>query len=404
MTKYRLSNSVVIVNTIDYGVEATPFQYQSGYYIISDNVRNKEFLINETVKYFIDKFSLPRTMSDVLKEIALDVKGDIKAIKSICSHFLQFLCRRHIVVPENSVEQIELDEPIFKTGDSIDGLTILDIISRKKHLDIYLVIDDRTNSTYVIKCLNKNKIGNEEKYADELYDLKYEFNMLQKIKHISSVCQVYELNENKNENAYILMEHVKGKSLSRFLKQTEGLTEFHCYSIIRNILNAFSLLHQNKLVHGDIHPSNIMVNEDLSIKIIDLGLSIDVSVESNEVLRIGGVIYYMPPERINISSKNKFSKEASHFSDVYQLGLILYYVLYREEPFKGFIWEELSSNIKKSKADYPCLSFLGLPVNVELIKIIEKCLNKRPQKRYATATEILEDFEKVPFYQECLLY
>jgi serine/threonine-protein kinase len=137
-----------------------------------------------------------------------------------------------------------------------------------------------------------------------------------------------------------------------------------------------------------------MVGEDNSIKIIDLGLSRTTEIDKNEVLKHGGVTFYMPPERINISSVKKFSKEPDLFSDVYQLGLIMYLVLYNTTPFDGFIWEDLAHNIKEQEIIHPALSSHGFSVMPELKNIIDKCTAKQPSERYKDATAILEDLKK----------
>jgi serine/threonine-protein kinase len=160
------------------------------------------------------------------------------------------------------------------------------------------------------------------------------------------------------------------------------------------VLQTFAGLHESKLIHGDIHPANIMVREDNSIKVIDLGLSLPVDVDRMEVVKFGGVIYYMPPERINISSVNKFSKEPDFYSDVYQIGLILYLILYQQDPFNGFIWEELSKSIKGNKILFPELSCQGFKVPGPLIKIIRKCTIKTRSRRYPSAAAVLEDFQR----------
>lgn len=218
--------------------------------------------------------------------------------------------------------------------------------------------------------------------------------MLQKARNIPGICQAFELQDDEEKDAYIRLEYIAGQPLGRFLKQQEHLGLEASLSLMRRIVKAFAGLHACQVIHGDIHPSNILVNEDQTIKVIDLGLSLPQVSEPNELIRFGGVIYYMPPERINISSTNKFSRKPDFYSDVYQIGLILYYVLYRQEPFEGFIWEELSANIKKNKIDFPARSFQGFPVPKELIRIIRKCTAKIPAKRYAAA-DLLVDLQKL---------
>jgi serine/threonine protein kinase len=105
----------------------------------------------------------------------------------------------------------------------------------------------------------------------------------------------------------------------------------------------------------------------------------------------------MPPERINTTSIKKYLKEPDLYSDVYQIGLLMYLVLYNTLPFDGFIWEELATNIKEANAVFADVSFLNVPVPEKLILILQKCLQKIPYERYKDAAEILADFKKLVF-------
>jgi serine/threonine-protein kinase len=97
------------------------------------------------------------------------------------------------------------------------------------------------------------------------------------------------------QHPYIILEYINGNSLHRFLKETHLLTKTICFRIIKDILQAFSSLHKKKLIHGDIHSSNILITEDSSVKIIDMGLTVNVEeIEKNELVKFGGVIFYMP--------------------------------------------------------------------------------------------------------------
>jgi serine/threonine-protein kinase len=207
---------------------------------------------------------------------------------------------------------------------------------------------------------------------------------------------VYGFKRNKHY-AYIILEFIDGKSLFNYINEQKLLTKENCLQIIEAIINGFSLLHKIQLIHGDIHSSNILVLEDKTIKVIDVGLSINLQADKKQVLKFGGVNHYMPPERINISSSNKFISEPDLYSDVYQIGLLVYLILYNTLPFNGFIWEELATNIKEKEAEYKESSFLNFSVSPGLITIIKKCLNKNPFNRYANAGEVLADFKKLNF-------
>jgi tRNA A-37 threonylcarbamoyl transferase component Bud32 len=395
MIKYRLSKGVHISIAAETAYTDVPADLLNDRYILTDEMGDRKFLINYTVKYFIDKFSIPKTQNEVIEEIAKDINSNIEVIKKNCSSFFKFLCKRKIIVPEDWTEHNVSKQTLFKEGDKIDDLHITEIIANKQTMDIYLANDKTTNTNYVIKLLNPQKTINSKEYEEELNDLQHEYEMLQRIKDIPSICQAHAFNKKDDRSAYIILEHINGKPLPRFLRQSQNLNDADCFSIISKTLKAFSLLHKKRLIHGDIHPSNIMVGEGKSTKIIDFGLSVDLNVENDEVPRMGGVLYYMPPERIRISSNNKFTKEPNFQSDVYQLGLIIYYTLYRTEPFTGFIWEQLAKSIKEGEIVYPPLSYLNTIVSEEVISIMKKCLNIKPHKRYSNAKEILEDFIKV---------
>lgn len=395
MVKYKLSKNVNIANIEN--EDDTPAEFKDGYYILIDENRNRDFLINETIKLFLDKFSVAKTEAGILKELEAETQNVSKEMEETCSAFFQFLCKKKILVPEDDEEIPANKKPLYKQGDFINNLYVLELLSNKRNVDIYKACDKTTGTTCVIKLLNRDKIGKDHVYQKELSNIEREYNLLQKVKHITSLSKAYTFNKDQDNFAYITLEYISGRPLSHFLNEPETLTKADCFGLIREILTAFSLLHQTNIIHGDIHPSNILVTEDKTVKIIDLGLSRNVNVEINELVKFGGITFYMPPERINTTSVKKYLKEPDLFSDVYQIGVIIYLILYNTTPFKGFIWEELSNNIKTTDAVFPEVSFLQYPVPLQLMDIVKKCISKNPSKRYADATEILADYFKYDF-------
>jgi hypothetical protein len=91
MVKYRLSNNVAIIPKDNIYMDTSQEDRQA-HYVLSDKMSNRGFLINETVKYFIDKFSYPKTLFGVLEEIALDIQRDIKKIEKERFAFFRFVC------------------------------------------------------------------------------------------------------------------------------------------------------------------------------------------------------------------------------------------------------------------------------------------------------------------------
>ncbi|MEJ7738506.1 MAG: serine/threonine-protein kinase [Chitinophagaceae bacterium] len=395
--KYTLSRNITIADTNDFFEGDAPEKYSHGYYILSDERQETDFLINGTIKYFLDKFFIPKTQQEVLQEIEAEVNSDASVFEQTCNTFLKYLIKKNFLVAENTEEPLLSKETLFREGDIIDNYSVLRILSNKSNIDIYLVVDTRNQYNYVLKLLNKNKVSNEHHYQKELKQLEREYEMLYDVKEIPSISHVYGFNKEKELYAYITLEYINGKSLSRYIDEQEPLTKEDCLQIIQGIIYGFSLLHDCKLIHGDIHASNILVLKDKTIKIIDVELSRKVQVENEQVLKFGGVYHYMPPDRINNTTSKKFTTQPDLYSDVYQIGLLIYLILYNTLPFEGFIWEELAFNIKEAEAQYHEESFLNYPVPIPLIAIVKKCLNKKPLDRYANAGEILEEYKNYVF-------
>jgi serine/threonine-protein kinase len=396
MEKFKLSTHISILDPKDDDEDVIPQKFSEGYFILYDEDRDKEFLINSTIKYYLDKFSpTPATQEEVLQQVKSDLKTDNGDLEKICSDFFGFLVKKKILVPEELEEQADIQQILLKAGDILDNYIIDDVIADKHNLDIYLATNNATDDKAVIKLLSTQKVSDPVAYKQELTHLQREHALLQKVNDVPAINHAIDFKIKDGEFAYIALEYINGKNLSRFFKADPILTEEDCLHLITKSVEAFSFLHECNLIHGDIHPSNIMVCEDNTIKIIDLGLSRPTEIEKNEVLKHGGVTFYMPPERINLSSLKKFSKEPDLFSDVYQLGIIMYFILYKQTPFDGFIWEELASNIKVQEIEFPGTAYYGFNVSTDLVDIINKCTAKQPDERYVNATAILVDLKKL---------
>jgi predicted Ser/Thr protein kinase len=395
MKKFRLSKNISLSELDVTSFEEIPHIYRQGYYILHDAKRDTEYLINASVQYFLNKFSTERTLSEILNEIAVEINSSPDVIEGTVSSFFDFARKRKILVEAGKKEMDEEQQELYKAGDSINEYCIAEVMHNSSYTELYVVGDISSKERFVIKLLNRNKVDNPDKYEAEVNDLKREYQLLQKTKGIDAVSRAYSFEKEQQGNAFILLEYICGKSLSRFLREAEDLRHEDSIKFIKEILRAFAALHERNLVHGDIHAGNVLIDENKKVRIIDLGLTRDTTAEKNQLLPFGGVNFYMPPERISITTIGKFSKEPDLYSDVYQIGILMYLVLYNSLPFKGFIWEELAANIKQETVQLSPRSFLNHPVDNGLLKVINKCLDKEPLNRYANAGEVLGDFEKV---------
>jgi len=254
--KYKLSSNVTIKDIGQYNEENIPQSYRKGFYILNHTSGDRQFLINESIKYYLDKFSPAKSETHVLKLIKAELQTKSKEIEKKCADFFEFLCERNIVVPGAFNENQFTVKTRFKEGDLIDNLKVIKILSESEYLDVYLAADEITNINYVVKFLDGNKTLKKEIYESELKDLENEYGLLKKAKNIPYVCQAHTFKKYKNQYAYIVLEYFESKSLSRFLRKSLIVNLPESLQIIHDFVEAFSLIHKNKLVHGDMHSSN----------------------------------------------------------------------------------------------------------------------------------------------------
>ncbi len=392
MIKYKKSLNIEITAVAECEFDNIPPKYISDYFILYHQLKHRDFLINPTIKFFLDKFETPQTITAVIEDIKNELHSDDAGIEKVCIDFFDFLVARKIIVEENEVRQIIVDEVVFNETDHINGFVIEEMIASRKEVELYKALKTDTEERFVLKVLNKKKTKNEQTFLYETGWLEREYEFLKRLHQIPELCNTYGFEKN-DDFAFIQMEYIQGISLNRFINNNTDLSVDNALSLICKILDPFAALHKNRLIHGDIHSANILITEARDVRIIDLGFSSVAEVEKDELLKSGGVTYYMPPERINITSLKKYKRKSADLcSDVYQIGVLLYLIVYNKLPYSGFIWEELAENIQTGNTDFGVISYSDYVVPEKLIAIMKKCLQTNPELRYADAVALFDDF------------
>lgn len=366
-------------------------QYRGNSYRISSPLIKRDYLINDSIKHFLDRFKDPKSLEEVISEFEKEFDHSSENLKNHCFGIFKIALKKGFLVPETKLESISSVDPYFGPENIIGDYKVISVISNKKMVDIYRVTHLQSHEIRVIKLLNSIKAPDSKSFKKELGFFRLEKSLLMKGRGISSIYQIFDYRE-EEEFAYMVLELIQGMGIPRFFRKSNPLSEQNEFKLIENILRGFAELHKGEIIHGDIHPSNILVNEKMEVKIIDLGMSIDSAKSGNEIVKVGGVLYYLPPERIKPISIDKFSFRPDFLSDVYQIGMIIYFTLYRKVPFTGFIWEELSDQIQGKELDFPDQTAWGRPILQAYKMLIKKCTVKTPTQRYASAVTLYQDF------------
>jgi serine/threonine-protein kinase len=263
------------------------------------------------------------------------------------------------------IELKQIDDKQKRIGDYI----VIKFLGEGATSKVFLVKKD--NSLFALKQLNI--------IDDELKQRFYrEIEILKKLKHKNIVSIIDSgIYEGK---PFIVMDYVDGDSLDRIAPKLNIIQKL---DILISAANGIAYLHSKGIIHRDIKPENILVSKDLStVKIADLGISKVVYwkpiTQEGQIL---GTPAYMAPELLE-------GKSDDPRIDIYAFGITMYEVLTHNVPFDGKPSEIILKHIKEE----PKLpSLLNPEIPQALDKIIMKCLEKKPERRYKSMLTLVED-------------
>lgn len=208
-----------------------------------------------------------------------------------------------------------------------------------------------------------------------------------RLKH-PGIVTVYDTIRSEDDVCYLVTEYVDGESLEERLKTRElGFEE--CANLIAAIGDSLHYAHENGIVHRDVKPSNVLVDQFGKPHLMDFGLAkreLDVDDTMTSIGRIMGTPAYMSPEQASGDSRNVDPR-----SDVYSLGVILYEMLTGERPFQGN-HRMLLLQVMEDEPRLPRKLNANIPRDLETICL--KSLSKSQTQRYQSAAEMSEDLRR----------
>jgi eukaryotic-like serine/threonine-protein kinase len=177
---------------------------------------------------------------------------------------------------------------------------------------------------------------------------------------------------------FIVMEHVRGRSLSARLAFNRPLEAAHAIEIVLQILEATGFTHDEGVVHCDLTPGNVIVDPRGQVKVIDFGIARTRTAAMRPTASLMGTVEYMSPERLS-------GDPGSEACDIYSVGVILYELVTGRPPFGG----ELVSTVARRHAEERPIppSAINPSIAPGLDAIIMRALEKAPDARYPSARE-----------------
>lgn len=259
-----------------------------------------------------------------------------------------------------------------------DRYEIIEKVGSGGMADVYKAKCHRLNRYVAIKVL-KPEFSSDRSFVNKF---RGEAQSAAGLSH-PNIVNVYDVGDDDGLH-YIVMELVEGITLKKFIERKGKLEVKEAIGISIQIAQGMEAAHANHIIHRDIKPQNIIISKEGKVKVTDFGIA--KATTSNTITSNAmGSVHYLSPEQ----ARGGYSDEKS---DIYSLGVTMYEMLSGKVPFVG------DNNVSVALAHIQ-----GEPVPLREINpeiphgvdmIVQKCMQKKPERRYLTASELIIDLKK----------
>jgi len=199
----------------------------------------------------------------------------------------------------------------------------------------------------------------------------------------SNICNIHEINESDDGQRFICMAYYEGESLRQRIKNGPIPLD-EAITILVKIAQGLKAAHEEKIIHRDIKPGNIIITKKGEVKIVDFGLAKLAGTEITRTTSSRGTAAYMCPEQIR-------GQKFDHRCDIWALGVVFYEMMTGHLPFEGDYPEPIMYAIVNEKPT-PLSEYMN-NVPSSLQTIFDRFLEKDPNKRYQNVADLLEDLQ-----------
>ena len=259
---------------------------------------------------------------------------------------------------------------------------VLEEVGRGAMGVVYKAYDPVIEREVAIKAIELSFRTNNEETQVYLKRFYREAKAAGKLNH-PNIVTIYDVDEDKETGTpYIVMEFLEGSSLQETTSSGIRLDLDDTRKIILQIADALDYAHRNGIVHRDIKSANILILDNLKVKIADFGIARMPSSDLTQEGQFVGTPNYMSPEQIQ-------GKSLDGRSDLFSLGVIFYMLLTGERPFYGDSITAISYKIIHSEP-IPART-LNPVVPDDWNRVLFHLLAKDPAQRYQTGAELVSD-------------
>lgn len=198
-----------------------------------------------------------------------------------------------------------------------------------------------------------------------------------------NIVNIYDVGS-ENSIHYIVMEYVEGITLKTYIEKKGQLSFKEAVSIAIQVGRGIEAAHNKHIIHRDIKPQNIIISTEGKVKVTDFGIA---KAATNNTISsdVMGSVHYASPEQ----ARNGF---VDGKTDIYSLGIVMYEMVTGRVPFDGESTVAVAIQHLQEEMVAPSAFAPNLPISME--KIILKCTQKSPDRRYDSISDLLIDLKK----------
>ncbi|HEY5995289.1 MAG TPA: protein kinase [Gallionellaceae bacterium] len=246
---------------------------------------------------------------------------------------------------------------------------------------VYEANDSKLHRKVAIKTIIKSAMVDAAQAADYSERFMREAQSIARLNH-PNIVTVYDFGE-EGDIAYFVMEFIQGHELKEFLDSGVRFPLKKSLNYMLDLLSALDYAHTQGIVHRDVKPANIMIDNSGRLKLTDFGVvKVLDKQEGTQAGTMVGTPGYMSPEQI-------LGTSISPRSDIFAAGVVLYQLLTWQKPFTGEGVFTIQQKIVNEAPTTP--STLDSGLSPELDRMVNKALAKKPEDRYAHARDFADD-------------
>ena len=236
--------------------------------------------------------------------------------------------------------------------------------------DLYRAWDDALDSEFALKLFRAESGAVAQTVLREA-------RLLARVRH-QNVCRVYGV-ASHNGQVGIWMEFIHGQTLAEIVDTQGSFSAGEAAIAGVSLCSALAEIHRKLIVHGDIKAQNVMRETGGRLLLTDFGLGSDLAVEPERTPALGGTPAYMAPEVLE-------GKPATRQSDIYSLGVLLYYLVSGSYPIGGATLDDVrrahrqgeGRSLRDARPDVP----------EEFVRVVERAISRDPSQRFATSGQM----------------